>query len=236
MRLDRFLAETGFGTRKEVKKLIQKGQAAVNGLPVKDPAAHVDEAADVVSVCGRPVVYEAFVYYLLHKPGGVISASRADLRDPGTPCVADLITDRTRDDIFPVGRLDKDTEGLLLLTNDGELAHRMLSPAKHVDKTYYAELSGPLSEEAAQRIMRGVDIGDDKPTLPCSIRQLSGSACEITIREGRYHQVKRMFLTEGLTVTYLKRLSMGRLTLPPDLRPGEYRKLSREEAYAYRED
>ena len=229
MRLDRFLAEAGCGTRKEVKKIIQKGQVTVNGLSVKDPAAHVNEAADAVMLDGKPVLYEAFSYYLLNKPKGVISASRADIRTPGTPCVTDLITESRRDDLFPVGRLDKDTEGLLLITNDGALAHDLLSPAKHVDKTYYAELDGNLREDAAKRIEQGVDIGDEKPTLPCRIRCLGKNTCEIKLHEGRYHQVKRMFLTEGLTVTYLKRLSMGGLTLPEDLKPGEYRKLLPEE-------
>ena len=248
MRLDRYLAEAGAGTRSEVKKLIAAGRVRVNGAAVKDAGLQIKESSDAVTLDGEPVVYAAFEYFLLNKPQGVISASRltGDLKDKAAVCVTDLITDRIRDDLFPVGRLDKDTEGLLLITNDGALSHRLLSPKKHVDKTYYAELDGELSPSDAEEIMAGVDIGDDKPTLPCEISILTGdgsvagtardqwrtgtvSACEITIREGRYHQIKRMFMTKGLTVTFLKRLTMGPLSLDPDLAPGEYRRLTEEE-------
>lgn len=232
MRLDRFLTEAGLGTRSEVKKLISSKRITVNNSVIRDPSQKINEEADTVLLDGSPVRYAAFEYFMLHKPKDVISASRlpGDLKDKSQTCVTDLITGKIRGDLFPVGRLDKDTEGLLLITNDGALAHRLLSPKKHVDKTYYAELDGKLSVEAAERIMEGVDIGDEKPTLPCEIRILPReNTCEITIREGRYHQVKRMFLTEGLTVTYLKRLSMGPLMLDPALMPGEYRTLSENE-------
>ena len=243
MRLDKYLAEAGCGTRSEVKKLIGSHRVSVNGQTVRDPGQKVDENADKVLLDGRAVRYAAFEYYMLHKPAGVISASRipGDLKDLSQTCVTDLIKDRIRSDLFPVGRLDKDTEGLLLITNDGALAHRLLSPRKHVDKTYYTELDGRLTKDAAERIMAGVDIGDDKPTLPCEIEipgadmmPVSGSACLITIREGRYHQVKRMFAAEGLTVTYLKRLSMGPLALDHSLKPGEYRPLTEEELHQIR--
>ena len=227
MRLDRFLAESGLGTRSEVKKMISRGLITVDGMTVKDAAIKVDENTACVCADSIPVKYTAYEYYLLNKPRGVISASKKDLRDPSTPCVVDLISSRRRDDLFPVGRLDKDTEGLLLITNDGKLAHALLSPAKHVNKTYYVMLDGVLTQEAARRIEAGVDIGDDKPTLPCRIEG-NGTSCRITIHEGRFHQVKRMFESQGLTVVYLKRLSMGKLSLG-DLKTGEYREISRED-------
>ena len=229
MRLDRYLAECGAGTRSEVKKFISGKRVSVNGTTVKDASCKVEEQSDRVELDGMPVRYAAVEYYLLNKPQGVLSASKADLRDPSTFCVVDLIRDRVRDDLFPVGRLDKDTEGLLIITNDGVLAHGLLSPKRRIDKTYYAELDGTLSPEAAERLQLGVDIGDPKPTLPCRIRIRTANTCEITIHEGRYHEVKRIFATEGLKVTYLKRLSMGPLQLDPGLQPGDCRPLTKEE-------
>ena len=228
MRLDKYLCEAGKGTRSEVKKIIARGDVSVNGSIIRDPAAKLDENSDEVAIGGVPVRYADFEYYMLNKPKGVISASR-DKRDKNAVCVTDLIQEKIRQDLFPVGRLDKDTEGLLIITNDGELAHRLLSPKHHVDKTYYAELDSSVSREGAERIMAGVDIGDDKPTLPCQINMLSDSSCFITIHEGRYHEIKRMFKTEGRTVNYLKRISMGPMSLDTELEPGEYRSLSPEE-------
>lgn len=228
MRLDKYLCEAGKGTRSEVKKIIARGDVSVNGSIIRDPAAKLDENSDEVTIGGVPVRYADFEYYMLNKPKGVISASR-DKRDKNAVCVTDLIQEKIRQDLFPVGRLDKDTEGLLIITNDGELAHRLLSPKHHVDKTYYAELDSSVSREGAERIMAGVDIGDDKPTLPCQINMLSDSSCFITIHEGRYHEIKRMFKTEGRTVNYLKRISMGPMSLDTELEPGEYRSLSSEE-------
>ena len=228
MRLDKYLCEAGKGTRSEVKKIIVRGDVSVNGSIIRDPAAKLDENSDEVTIGGVPVRYADFEYYMLNKPKGVISASR-DKRDKNAVCVTDLIKEKIRQDLFPVGRLDKDTEGLLIITNDGELAHRLLSPKHHVDKTYYAELDSSVSREGAERIMAGVDIGDDKPTLPCQINMLSDSSCFITIHEGRYHEIKRMFKTEGRTVNYLKRISMGPMSLDTELEPGEYRSLSPEE-------
>lgn len=243
MRLDRFLCETGAGTRSEVKKLIAKGKVSVNGIPVRDAAIKVDEVRDLVELCGEAVFYKKYEYYMLHKPAGVISASRADLRDKETRCVVDLISSKCRKDLFPVGRLDKDTEGLLLITNDGALAHRLLSPKKHVWKTYYAELSAPLSDADIKRLSEGVEIGDEKPTLPCRIERAQAKNGEadgerkpegapgirISIREGRYHQIKRMMEACKNEVLYLKRLSMGPLSLDEKLAPGEYRELTEEE-------
>lgn len=224
MRLDKFLCETGAGSRAEVKKMIKGGRIQVNGQTVKEPDFKVDENADDVRIDGGGIKYADFCYYMLNKPKGTISASR-DSRS-GQICVTDLIHEKIRADLFPVGRLDKDTEGLLIITNDGDLAHRLLSPKKHVDKTYFVELDGVLSADDAARIMKGVDIGDPKPTLPCDISRLSDTSALITITEGRYHQIKRMMKTAGRTVKELKRISMGPLTLDPSLLPGDYRELS----------
>lgn len=228
MRLDKYLCESGKGTRTEVKKQISSGVVSVNGTIIKDAGYKIDENADRVSIDGVEVKYADFEYYMLNKPQGVISASR-DKRGGKTLCVTDLIREKIRSDLFPVGRLDKDTEGLLIITNDGDMAHRLLSPKRHVDKTYYAELDGKILPDAAERIMAGVDIGDDKPTMPCQVNMLSDSSCFITIHEGRYHEIKRMFKTEGRTVTYLKRISMGPISLDPELAPGEYRLLTDKE-------
>ncbi|MBQ1423333.1 MAG: rRNA pseudouridine synthase [Lachnospiraceae bacterium] len=228
MRLDRYLAEAGKGTRSEVKKIIAGRRVSVNSTIVTDPGYKVKEGADLVMLDETAVRFETVEYFMLNKPQGVISATK-DLRDKSQTCVTDLITDKVRGDLFPVGRLDKDTEGLLIITNDGDLAHRMLSPKKHVDKTYYAELDGRLEEADAERIMAGIDIGDAKPTLPCEINMLTGQSLLITIREGRYHQVKRMFQAVGRNVTALRRISMGPLTLDPDLEPGGYRRLTEQE-------
>lgn len=229
MRLDRFLAEMGAGTRKEVKKLIAAGRISVNGSTEKRPDTHIDPETDLVELNGTLLHYTRYEYYMLHKPQGVISASRADLRSKDERCVVDLIQSSRKKELFPVGRLDKDTEGLLLITNDGRLAHELLSPKKHVDKTYYAELDKALSPDGTLRLEAGVDIGDEKPTLPCRLRLLEPCRILITIREGRYHQIKRMLLTEGCTVTYLKRISMGPLKLDESLKKGEYRPLSEHE-------
>ncbi|MDO5775710.1 MAG: pseudouridine synthase [Eubacteriales bacterium] len=228
MRLDKYLCESGKGTRTEVKKQISRGAVSVNCTIIKDAGYKIDENADRVSIDGVEVKYADFEYYMLNKPQGVISASR-DKRGGKTLCVTDLIREKIRSDLFPVGRLDKDTEGLLIITNDGDMAHRLLSPKRHVDKTYYAELDGKILPDAAERIMAGVDIGDDKPTMPCQVNMLSDSSCFITIHEGRYHEIKRMFKTEGRTVTYLKRISMGPISLDPELAPGEYRLLTDKE-------
>lgn len=225
MRLDKFLAECGRGTRTEVKKLITGGRVTVGGSIIKDPAAKVEPERDEILLDGERVAYAKVEYYMLNKPKGVISATR-DSKRSSCVCVTELIKEKIRDDLFPVGRLDKDTEGLLIITNDGDLAHRLLSPKKHVDKTYYVELSGRLTADEAERIMGGIDIGDEKPTLPCEISRLSDTSCFITIREGRYHEIKRMFATGGLRVTELKRISMGPLSIDPELMPGDYRPLT----------
>lgn len=228
MRLDRFLCETGFGTRSEVKSLLKKGLVTVNGNPVKKPEQKIDEKTDAVVCNGRNASYAKFVYIMLHKPAGVVSATE----DRRERTVLELLAEGERKDVFPAGRLDKDTEGLLLLTNDGELAHMLLSPKKHVDKTYYAKIDGEVTKEHVVRFSEGLDIGEKKPTLPAVLEILkSGDQSEIrvTLHEGKFHQVKRMFEAVGCKVTYLKRLSMGTLSLDGELKPGEYRHLTEEE-------
>lgn len=234
MRLDKFLCETGFGTRSQVKTLLKKGLVTVNGETAKKPEQKVDEKADAVICNGRRAVYAEFVYLMLHKPAGVVSATE----DRREKTVLDLLAQEERKDLFPVGRLDKDTEGLLLLTNDGELAHRLLAPKKHVDKTYYAKIDGTVTEEHAVRFLEGLDIGEKKPTLPAKLEILkSGTQSEIrvTVHEGKFHQVKRMFKAVDCQVTYLKRLSMGPLVLDENLEAGAYRSLTEDEVMKLKE-
>lgn len=230
MRLDKFLCDAGAGTRSEVKQLIRKGAAAVNG-EVEKAADRKIEEYDQVTLYGRALSYQKFRYYLLHKPSGVITATE----DKKERTVMELLRGVNVRDLFPVGRLDKDTEGLLLITNDGELAHRLLSPGKHVDKTYFVRTKLPLSEEALKRLAEGIDIGDEKPTLPAVVKRLTDTEIELTIREGRFHQIKRMLTAVVNEVTYLKRLSMGTLKLPADLQAGEFRELTEEEIRELRE-
>lgn len=228
IRLDKFLADMGYGTRSEVKKEITKGNVKINGLPVRKPETKIDTEKDEVMYREQPAAYEKYEYYMLNKPAGVISATT----DKKEKTVLDLIGEKQRKDLFPVGRLDKDTEGLLLITNDGELAHRLLSPKKHVDKVYYVRVQGRLSEEDIRILAEGIDIGEEKPTLPAQLVILKSgqvSEAEITIQEGKFHQVKRMFHALDKEVVYLKRLRMGTLVLDENLKPGEYRKLTKEE-------
>lgn len=230
MRLDKFLCETGFGTRSQVKELLKKGQVTVNGVAAKKPEQKIDEHKDQITCQGKTASYEKYVYYMLHKPAGVVSATE----DKREKTVLDLLkSEDRRDGIFPVGRLDKDTEGFLLLTDDGDLAHRLLSPRKHVDKTYYAKIAGSVTEAHIERFREGLDIGDEKKTLPAMLEILASepeiSEIRITIHEGRFHQVKRMFEAVGCKVTYLKRLSMGAVALDGTLAPGDYRPLNEKE-------
>lgn len=228
IRLDKYLADMGAGTRSEVKKAIRCGRVCVDGETVKKPETKVDADTQTVTYDGRNIQYQEKVYYMLHKPAGVVSATR----DNKEKTVLDLIDGQKRKDLFPVGRLDKDTEGLLLITNDGDLSHRLLSPSKHVDKVYYARIEGRVTEEDGLAFKEGVDIGDDTPTKSAHleiIRSSEESEILLTIQEGRFHQVKRMFEAVGKKVTYLKRLSMGSLTLDETLHKGEYRSLTEEE-------
>jgi 16S rRNA pseudouridine516 synthase len=235
MRLDKYLAEMSVGSRSQVKQMIKKGRIFVNGALAKKPELKVSPGEDLVEADGRPVAFVSEEYIMLHKPAGVVSATK-DLHDK---TVLDLLKDQNRKDIFPEGRLDKDTEGLLLMTNDGELAHKLLSPSKHVDKTYYAKIQGQVTKEDQEKFQQGLDIGEKKKTLPADLVILSSgeiSEIEITIREGKFHQIKRMFEAVDKKVIYLKRISFGSLMLDSDLKPGEYRNLTEEEIHRLKED
>ena len=232
MRLDKFLCEMGVGTRSEVKAYLKKGQVSVNGETIKKPEVKIDENKDAICFQGQPLVYEAVQYFLLNKPAGCVTATKDNLSET----VMSFLPYNRRDDLFPVGRLDKDTEGLLLITNDGQLAHELLSPRKHVDKTYFAVIDGEVREEHKQLFLNGLDIGDEDLTMPAKLKILKSgevSEIELTIQEGRFHQVKRMFEAIGTKVTYLKRISMGPLVLG-DLQPGEVRILADSELEALR--
>lgn len=233
IRLDKYLADMGEGTRQEVKKYIRQGRVRVDGEAVLRAEYKVDELRQRIFLDEREVGYCHFEYYMLHKPAGVVSATKDSDRT-----VMELIGDKKRKDLFPVGRLDKDTEGLLLITNDGALAHRLLSPKNHVDKRYYARISGIVTEEDKSCFLKGVDIGTkgkEERTGPGKLEIISTdiekgtSEVYLTIREGKYHQVKRMFQAVGKEVVYLRRESMGSLLLDGGLKPGEYRELTKEE-------
>lgn len=228
LRLDKYLADMGCGTRSQVKKAISSRAVQVNGETVKSADLKIDTECDEVLFHGTPVHYADYEYYMLHKPAGVVSATE----DSRETTVIDLIVEKQRKDLFPVGRLDKDTEGLLLITNDGDLAHRLLSPKKHVDKTYYARVEGKVTADDIEAFKAGVDIGEEKLTLPAELKILKSdeeSEIELTICEGKFHQVKRMFQAVGKEVVYLKRLRMGTLVLDETLKVGEYRKLTEKE-------
>lgn len=231
IRLDKYLADMGCGTRQEVKKLIRSGQVSVDGAVVKKPETKVEQTVQEVCLNGEKVGYESFEYYMLNKPAGVISATE----DRSSQTVVDLIKEKKRKDLFPVGRLDKDTEGLLLITNDGELAHRLLSPKKHVDKCYFARVSGKVTEDDVRSFENGVNIGSleqSEITMPGKLEIITSdeiSQIRLTIQEGKFHQVKRMFQAVGKEVIYLKRLRMGTLVLDENLSIGEYRPLTKEE-------
>lgn len=228
MRLDKYLAEMGIGTRKEIGKAVRAGRVTVNGQTVKNAAMQVT-AEDEVSMDGVPVEYEEYVYYMLNKPAGVISATE----DARERTVLDLISERQRKGLFPVGRLDRDTEGLLLITNDGGLAHRLLSPRHHVDKVYYARLDGPVGEAEKALFAQGLKVDETLTALPAELEILEpATEVRVTIREGKFHQVKRMFEAVGREVLYLKRLSMGPLALDESLPKGDYRRLTAEEESA----
>lgn len=226
------LSNIGHGSRKEVKKLLKDGAVQVNDKVVKDPGYHVDTEKDLVTVHGEEAQYREFIYLMMNKPPGVISATEDD-RDE---TVIDLLElDDSIFEPFPVGRLDKDTEGLLLITNDGQLAHRLLSPKKHVPKTYFAVIEGEVTEEDILAFKEGVVLDDGYETKPAKLNILKSgirSDIELTITEGKFHQVKRMFQSVGKRVVYLQRLTMGPLSLDESLELGEYRELTEEELEA----
>lgn len=229
MRLDKLLANMGYGSRKEVKQLLKQKAVRVDDVVVKDAAMKVDTEKELVTVFGEPVEYTEFIYLMVNKPQGVISATE-DNRDE---TVIDLLDPLHQHfEPFPVGRLDKDTEGFLLITNDGQLAHNLLSPKKHVPKTYYADIEGHVTQADIEAFAQGVTLDDGYHTKPGYLVILEAaeqSKIELTIQEGKFHQVKRMFEAVGKKVTYLKRLSMGDLALDESLALGEYRELASEE-------
>ena len=247
IRLDKFLADAGAGTRSTVKIIIKKGRVTVNDVIVKKSDIKVNPENDKVCLDGKKLTFNEFEFFMLNKPQGVVSATT----DANDKTVIDLITEEKRRDLFPVGRLDKDTEGLLVITNDGKLANNLLAPGKHVEKKYFARVEGSVTAETVKLFAEGLDIGDEKLTAPAKLIVVktyiedSGdvndniisdmtkgdikSDIEITITEGRYHQIKRMFKAVGMKVLYLKRLSMGKLYLDESLKPGEYRRLTEEE-------
>lgn len=229
MRLDKLLSNMGFGSRKEVKILL-KGQAVkVDGVVIKDVAKHVDPEKQEVTVYGERVHYQEFIYLMMHKPQNVISATE----DKYDQTVIDLLEPfHAQFEPFPVGRLDKDTEGFLLITNDGQLTHNLLSPKKHVPKVYFAEIEGKVEQADIDAFAQGVTLEDGYHTKPGKLKILKSdeqSEIELEISEGKFHQVKRMFESVGKKVTYLKRLSMGPLELDENLALGEYRELTVEE-------
>ena len=228
-RLDKLLAGTGKWSRREVKALVRQGLVRVDGRLVASAEDKCDPAAAIITVAGETIALHRFTYVLLHKPAGVLTATE----DRKQPTVLDLLPPELRRiGLAPVGRLDKDTEGLLLLTNDGELAHRLLSPKYHVDKRYLARVDGELSATDAEAFARGMTLGDGLECLPAGLELLPGHACIVTLREGKFHQVKRMLAARGAPVLYLKRLSMGPLTLDDSLAAGAYRLLRAEEISA----
>ena len=230
VRLDKFLCDMELGTRSEVKLYLKKGFVTVDGIIQKSPDFKIDPDTHEISFQGKVLNYQEFYYYMLHKPAGVITATEDKIQET----VMALLGADARKDMFPVGRLDKDTEGLLLITNDGELSHALLSPRKHVPKTYFVEVPEKLNLGQIEALEQGVDIGDDKKTLPAKIEILDDTHIHLTICEGRYHQVKRMLQAVGSEVLYLKRISFGTLTLDDSLEKGSYRALTEEEITALR--
>lgn len=230
-RMDKYLADMGMGTRSEVKEYIRKGRVSVNGVITKAPDTKIDTGKDTVTFDGVLVGYTEYEYFMLNKPQGVVSATE-DRRDK---TVLDLILTKSRKDLFPVGRLDKDTEGLLLITNDGNLAHELLAPKKHVDKVYYARIDGIVTKSHVAEFSKGIVIDGGVQTMPSELKILAVheeenvSEIELVIHEGKFHQVKRMFEACGMRVSYLKRLRMGTLVLDENLKTGEYRKLTEQE-------
>ncbi|MCX7774301.1 MAG: rRNA pseudouridine synthase [Clostridia bacterium] len=232
MRLDKFLKDQGLASRADLKEYIKKGQVTVNHAIVKDPGHHVDPDQDEVLLKGQPVKYQQFVYYMLNKPKGVITATE----DKTMETVLDLLPESIRRrEVFPVGRLDRDTEGLLLITNNGVFAHDLLAPKKHVVKLYEAQLDCFPGDRAIKAFEQGVVLGDGYQSLPAALRFISKTEpviAQVEIYEGKFHQVKRMFKAVGATVVALKRLKMGAVALDERLKPGEFRELTPDEVKA----
>lgn len=228
-RLDKIISATGKKSRREVREMVRQGRVLVDGKPAPAADMKVDPQTAVILLDGEPLGYEKFTYVMLHKPAGVLTATE----DRRQETVLDLLPpELRRRALSPVGRLDKDTEGLLLLTNDGQLAHRLLSPKSHVDKVYYARVDGALEPGDIAAFAAGMTLGDGLECLPAGLEILSPTEALVTLREGKFHQVKRMLAARGKPVLYLKRLSMGRLRLDPALAPGAWRMLTEEDRSA----
>ncbi|SEP86420.1 16S rRNA pseudouridine516 synthase [Lachnospiraceae bacterium RM5] len=229
MRLDKMISNITSISRKEIKKICKENRVLVNGDVITDPSFKVNEETDVVKIDNKRIMYKKFVYYMLNKPKDCICATN----DKKHLTVINLIEeDEYKDEIFPVGRLDKDTVGLLLITNDGMLAHNLLSPVKHVDKKYFVRVTGKLEAEHADVFKKGIKLEEDFITKPAKLEILKSSEISeayVTISEGKFHQIKRMFLSMGMVVIYLKRISMGGLVLDENLDEGSYRELTEEE-------
>lgn len=231
IRIDKFLSQMQVATRSESKKLIKMKRITKNGALVTDGGEKCDPKKDCICLDGHPIAYQEYHYLMLHKPAGCVTATE-DRRDK---TVMDYLPDNLRRGLSPVGRLDKDTEGLLLITDDGALNHSLLAPGRHVPKTYYARIHGIVTESDITAFKNGLDIGEKKMTAPAALKILHIAENEqtseilVTITEGKFHQVKRMFEALGCRVMFLKRLSMGSLKLDPELKPGEYRPLTEEE-------
>ena len=228
-RLDKIIANRGIASRREVKELVRQGRVLVDGAPAPSADMKVSLETAAVTVDGVAVSGERYTYLLLHKPAGVLTATE----DRRQPTVMDLLPQQYRR-LAPVGRLDKDTEGLLLLTDDGELIHRLLSPRYHVDKVYYTRVEGTPDQADAAAFAAGLLLGDGLQCLPARLEPLGGDACLVTLREGKFHQVKRMLASRGKPVRYLKRLAMGPLRLEDTLKTGQWRLLTPEELSALR--
>ena len=229
MRLDKLLSECGIASRKESARAAKAGQITVNGIPAAKADMQVDPATDEITFCGRAVKWREFVYVMLNKPDGYVSATE-DAR--GEQVVTSLLPEEyQRMGLFPCGRLDKHTLGLMLLTNDGQLSHRLLSPKRHVSKTYAFRVKFPLSEADVSALESGVDIGGYL-TKPCTVKLTSEREGQITLTEGKYHQIKLMMEAVHNQITYLERITFGPLTLDPTLSRGEWRELTNEEITA----
>lgn len=224
IRIDKYLCDMSIGSRSEIKEYIRKKLITVDGVVVTDPGMKISEDS-AVTFKGEPLQYKQFRYYMLNKPQGVVSATKDNI----DTTVMDLLKGVNTRDMFPVGRLDKDTEGLLIITNDGELSHRLLSPRSHVDKCYLVQLMHSITADDIKSLSKGVDIGDDTLTLPAKVEAIAADRIYLTITEGRYHQVKRMLEAVGNKVVFLKRVSFGPLELDSGLAPGQYRELDDSE-------
>ena len=240
MRLDKYLADCGLGTRSGVKTFVKKGRVTVDGVTIRSNKFQLDANEAIVCFDGKEVEHQTLFYYIMNKPAGVVSVTKDNLHKTAL----ELLQEKDfREDLFAAGRLDKDTEGLLLITNDGLLAHEILSPSKHVEKEYYAELDGIAKDELIEKFAEGIELHGEKGNpfkgelkiddvrTTCASKSGYKSLVRLTIHRGVYHQVKRMFRAVGLEVVYLKRLRMGNLVLP-DLNPGKYRPLTKEELEA----